>query len=130
METVAIREPYWGAWKEFGWDKSVWGLGINEAILFGKQEEFLRIYSEYHKIYYLVNVAEARARARLFKEKRKGVTLYVIPMTILRPEVKVADSKMVGESGQPEAETKKVNEPREEARQKDMFGGKPEYTKG
>lgn len=24
-----IREPYWGAWQRYGWDKGVWGVGLN-----------------------------------------------------------------------------------------------------
>lgn len=26
---IRIREPWWGAWKQFGWPKSTWGVGID-----------------------------------------------------------------------------------------------------
>lgn len=31
---ITIREPYFSAWKRYGWPKGIWGLGINKEHLF------------------------------------------------------------------------------------------------
>lgn len=30
---IHLRAPYWAAWKEFGWQKGDYGVGISEAVL-------------------------------------------------------------------------------------------------
>lgn len=30
---IHLRNPYWGAWKEFGWQKGDYGIGISESKL-------------------------------------------------------------------------------------------------
>jgi hypothetical protein len=109
MKLINIKMPYWGAWKEFGWDKGVWGIGLQKRYLEGSS--FLRIYSEYHNLYYQVDLGEARKVAKIGKNKPKGVTLFIIPMDILRPEVSNGN-KMVGERKQ----AKKVKEAGKETR--------------
>lgn len=27
---IKIKEPWWGAWKQFGWEKGTWGVGLKK----------------------------------------------------------------------------------------------------
>jgi len=78
---INIREPFYGAWKKYGWKKGVWGVGI-------KQSEIMKagIYGE--KIYitlrdepteYMINPKMALKHGKLFKA-RFDTTLRVIPL--------------------------------------------------
>lgn len=86
---VRIQEPYWGAWKKFGWAKGIWGVGfkakdIDKAI---KSKEQLEVTIYKFKDTYKISPVTVRN----FAEKnnctytaRHGTKLYVVPNTKLK----------------------------------------------
>lgn len=86
---IRIQEPWWGAWKKFGWAKGIWGVGfkakdIDKAIK-NKQQLEVQIYKFKDK--YTIspvtvrNFAEKNNSVYIARHKTK---LYVVPNTKLK----------------------------------------------
>ena len=102
MITVNIKEPYWGAWKEFGWSKGTWGIGLRKEYLDGMGE--IKIISEYHKgKAFFLDKEQARKECGIGKHRPQGVALAVVPMTILEEEKKEPEPEITEE--EPKQET-------------------------
>ena len=111
---IRIQEPWWGAWKIFGWAKPVWGVGfkakdINKAIK-NKEKVFLKVYT--FKETYVISPVTVKNYAELNKTihiARHGTKLYVVPSTKLK---KVKDEQSTKETpkGTQKKEGKEANE--------------------
>lgn len=92
---VKIKEPWWGAWKNFGWKKGTWGIGISKTIVDVAAAQSLDLKIEVWKfksIYVIpaqdiVDYVTANNTAHI----AKGTVLYVIPSTMLQPLVNTSD---------------------------------------
>lgn len=84
---IKIREPYWGAWKKYGWEKGRWGIGLKADVVdevagvngilrieIGKVNETLKIKAKVVQHFAKENNTE-------FTAKNK-TRLYVIPKVI------------------------------------------------
>ncbi len=82
-----IKEPYWGAWKRYGWDKGVWGVGLNlHRIKKAKDQGAKEVIVQTNNQTYTVTI---RSLTRLFRserpvERKRGVQLLVVPNKILK----------------------------------------------
>lgn len=85
---VKIKEPWWGAFKKFGWPQGTWGVGLNkrEVDAAATQNKMLDIHIWKFKGIFYVPAREVQAYA---KEKntmytaKAGTRLYVVPSSIL-----------------------------------------------
>jgi len=86
---IVIQEPWWSAWKTFGWAKSIWGIGFNskeiDKAIINREQIEVSIYKskEMFKIspVTIKNYAEKNKTMYLAKH---NTNLYVIPSTELR----------------------------------------------
>ncbi len=84
---IQIREPWWSAWQKFGWEKGIWGVGINSkdieaAIDLGEDIELF-----IGKTGYTVVPTEIKNYARTnntIHRARYNTILYVVPEKVLR----------------------------------------------
>jgi len=86
---IKIQEPWWGAWKTFGWAKGIWGVGfkakdIQDAIL--KKEQVNVVVGTFKE-----ELTISPVTVKNFAEKngttftaRRGTKLYVVPNTKLK----------------------------------------------
>jgi len=86
---IKIKEPWWGAYKRFGWDNKVWGVGLNKkdvdvAAIHGID---LEVHVWKFKIKYLISAKEVidySTEHKTIFTARAGTKLYVIPSTLLK----------------------------------------------
>lgn len=82
-----IREPYWGAWKRYGWDRGVWGVGLNlKRLKSGKERGVKEVLIKTRGETYQISMLSL---TRLFRkerpvERKKGIQLLVVPNKILK----------------------------------------------
>lgn len=87
-----LRQPYWGAWKKYGWDHGVEGYGVDiekirEADRNGEKIEILYQGNTYTVSTKKINeFYKSSAIKPVFKTNRGGVTLIEIPRTLLKKE--------------------------------------------
>ena len=94
---IKIKEPYWGAWKKYGWAKKTWGVGfsvakVNKAIKLGEKIE-VNIWK--FKTNYIVDpkkIKDFATSTDTIFEARQKTKLYVVPYMLLE-EVKGGDKK-------------------------------------
>jgi hypothetical protein len=85
---IHIQEPWWSAWKKFGWAKGIWGIGINKNIveLARKKRESLIITIGNDKTEYCVSpitIINFYERNKTSYIARGNTNLYIIPQTLL-----------------------------------------------
>lgn len=81
---LALREPFWGGWKKYGWTKGVEGIGINEKLVDLAISQFKRILVKYKYGDYEITGTKAKREAEKYKSyyvARDNTRLYVIPRT-------------------------------------------------
>lgn len=83
---VNIREPFWSAWKFYGWEKGVPGIGIAEDIVMKalreKGEIFVRIKKDYNT--YIIGhqtIIEMLKKYRSVRSVGNGKKVAVFPKT-------------------------------------------------
>lgn len=89
--TIKIQEPWWGAWKKFGWADGIWGVSISkdrvEKAIENKEKIILNIWKFKRKFSVspitVKNYAQKNKTQNLARMNRK-VLLYCIPQTLLR----------------------------------------------
>jgi len=97
---LRIREPYWTAWRLYGWKKDTWGIGIDtrkvDLAIKHRENIELSIYT-YEDIF----IADPRKVKEYSIENKtmqttKGVKLYIVPSTILGKLVEPKKAKSLG----------------------------------
>lgn len=50
---IKLREPYWGAWKKYGWEQGVEGFGVDggKIIQAAEQNKMIRVVTEKYGTY-------------------------------------------------------------------------------
>lgn len=88
MTILKINEPFWSAWKKYGWTPKVPGIGIKKEFIQKMEKEggtiFVRIGKE--KQVWQISTTKAINLAKKHNSvyhARRGVTLYVIPQDAL-----------------------------------------------
>lgn len=84
---IELRQPFWGAYKEYGWEKDVEGFGIKAslvktALLAQKKLMIVFKYGKYeiapNKVFDIVREYKSEFTAR------NGTLLYVVPRTLCK----------------------------------------------
>lgn len=88
MIKVILKEPYWGAWKRYGWEKGVEGYGVDIDIVREAIKNLDKIEIRYDEIAYQVSGKKIKkfyveATIKPIFTARAGVKLIVIPRTLL-----------------------------------------------
>ena len=80
---LSLRQPWWGAWKQFGWDKGIPGFGIAKD----KLDTYDNIEISYQGNKYLISSREALELSQQYKSyfvTKTGVKLVSIPKTAFK----------------------------------------------
>ena len=80
---LELRQPFWMAWKQFGWEKGVPGFGIAKDKLLTNDNVMVN----YQGIKYLISSQEALQIAEKYKSyfvTKTGVKLVSIPKTAFK----------------------------------------------
>lgn len=91
---ISLKQPYWGAWKKYGWDHGVEGYGVDmkkvkEAMKTGENIEVSYQRQTYTvPVSKLVKFYEESPIKPVFHTNRGGVTLFEIPRTLLKVKSK------------------------------------------
>ena len=85
---IKIIEPWWGAWKRFGWKKQTWGVGINKSDVESaiRMDEDLDLFVWKFKTKYRVDPRKVKEFAESTGAKFRAkfdTLLYVVPQTML-----------------------------------------------
>lgn len=86
---IEIKEPWWGAHKEFGWPTREEGYGIRSTLVRQAIREQRNIRIKYKDAEYITTPKAIELFYRnspikpIFKTKRGNVTLIVIPRSIM-----------------------------------------------
>lgn len=88
-EIIHIHKPWWGAWKKFGWEKGIPGIGVNHKLVndaFGNQEKLYFQIGDNPTVYEIPGTTILRyyIKNKTKYKARKGVLLYVFPRNLLR----------------------------------------------
>lgn len=88
---IKIHEPWWSAYRTFGWAKGVWGVGLNAKMVDQaiENKERLKIQIYKHPERYDISPTTVKNYAENHGTKylaRGNVMLYVVPQTKLRKE--------------------------------------------
>ena len=87
---ITLREPYWSAYKKYGWDYGVEGYGVNIKKVREARDTGEPIDIKYKSLVYTVSIKkllkfyEESPIKPLFKTKRGNVTLVQIPRTLMK----------------------------------------------
>ena len=80
---IKLREPYWGAWKRYGWEKGVPAYSIKKSLLLEAINQDQEVIVEYKGASYRLNMDEFKKWYGELEEKpqfeAKGTTLVCIP---------------------------------------------------
>jgi hypothetical protein len=92
---IRIHDPYWSAWKRFGWAKNVEGFGLsNKLIKYAfKKNKHIRVSNKYGK--YEIPPVRACREAKKHDsryEARNGTELLVVPRTAFKRIPKKEDT--------------------------------------
>jgi len=86
---IDIQEPWWGAWKRYGWAKGIWGVGFKkediEKAIENKQKLEVKVGSK--DILYEISPVTVKNYSQKYKTQflaRHNAILYVVPNTRLR----------------------------------------------
>jgi hypothetical protein len=80
MRTFNINEPFWGAWKEYGWERMEWGVGIDKDDIDKLLDnEVIRIKTRGDK--YIVVTKDVKNSP--IREVRYGKKLYIVRRNLL-----------------------------------------------
>lgn len=75
-----IKEPYWGAWKKYGWNKGEWSVGLDKDQV-DKMDERETARVETRGERYLVKIADVKKSP--IEEVRWGKKLYIVRENLL-----------------------------------------------
>ena len=78
---VAIRQPYFGAWKNYGWTKGVWGIGLKlkEVLKAGLSKEKITITIGSNPQEYQITAKKALIYGNIY-HARFDTKLLVVPL--------------------------------------------------
>ncbi len=80
---LTLRQPWWGAWKQFGWDKGVPGFGIAKDKLMTNDMVEVHL----NGLKYLISSQEALQLAQRYNSyfvTKTGIKLVSIPKTAFK----------------------------------------------
>ena len=82
---IHLRQPFWGAWKTYGWEKGIEGFGISAFVL-NKAKNFDKIIQVKYK-YGNYEIAWTKCYDFIRKQNcqftaREGTILYIFPRTL------------------------------------------------
>lgn len=85
---IKIQEPYWGAFKRFGWAKGIWGIGLARKDIYKAIINKERVYIKIYKFKDEFDISPITVRNYALKNKtmykaRYNNWLYVVPSTLL-----------------------------------------------
>ena len=88
MMILKIKEPFWSAWKMYGWKEKVPGVGISNTVVGQAIKEKSQVYLYVGKdpILYMIDpqkIIELSKKYNSIKTVGKGVRVAVIPLTSL-----------------------------------------------
>jgi hypothetical protein len=88
MKILNIKEPYWSAWKAYGWEKGVAGIGISNEVIGEalKNKSDIYIYIGKDTTLYQIDpykVLELSMKYHSKKTVGHGVSVKVIPINEL-----------------------------------------------
>jgi hypothetical protein len=88
MKTIKIREPFWGAgttfaWKAGGHDQV--GVGLNKQDLLSNEELMVEVRGRTYKVN-CARAIEFIRKYKSFQDKRGGVRIGIISMSIMEPQ--------------------------------------------
>lgn len=86
--TLKIKEPWWGAFKRFGWPKGTWGVGLNKRDVdaAAKSDDLVDLHIWKFKTVYRTSAKAIQEYAKghnTLYTARAGTQLYVIPSTMI-----------------------------------------------
>lgn len=78
---IVLNQPYWGAWKKYGWERGIEGYGISKEIVNKARDEGKKIKIKLNKYgNYEISAKMVLKKARKFYARDKKL-LYVVPRT-------------------------------------------------
>lgn len=85
--TIKLHEPWWGAWKKYGWERGTPGFGVREGIVREALAEGKKILISTKGISYIVEAQKVtdflNEQEQLPKYKTaKGTSIIVLPKTL------------------------------------------------
>lgn len=91
---IHIKEPYWSAWKRYGWERLTAGVGISKNYVDKKHQDREMIYLTLGKLgdkdaVYSIHpdeVMKIKDKYNSVYVARENTTLYVVPFTSLKLE--------------------------------------------
>ena len=91
---IKIQEPWWGAWKKFGWANKIWGVGFKKKDIMKaikkKEQIELKIW-EFKEDYMIspITVYNYVQKHRTTHLARHNTLLYVVPNVLLKKKKNV-----------------------------------------
>ena len=88
---IRIQEPWWGAWKRFGWAKGIWGVSFSKKVVDKaiKDKEKLFVHIWKFKTRYIISPVTVKNYAQKNNTENKArhnTILYCVPQTLLKKE--------------------------------------------
>ena len=85
---IKINEPWWGAWKQFGWANRSWGVGLKKADVESAivNGQTLEIFIRKNKKSYTIDPAKVKEYSQTNKTQflaKHDTLLYVVPEFLL-----------------------------------------------
>ena len=98
---IRIQEAYWGAWKQYGWAKGIWGIGLDakkvELALKRKQSIQLKIYNFPETFVVSPRTVINYAKKNKTTKMARKTKLYIVPQTLLKKIIDPNHSKSISE---------------------------------
>ena len=88
---IKIEEPWWGAWKKFGWADKIWGVGFKKKMVLKAIEKKEKIKVKIWKFKETYEISPVTIRNYARKNRtihlaRHNTVLYIVPSILLRKE--------------------------------------------
>jgi hypothetical protein len=83
---ITIRDPYWGAWKAFGWPKGEWGMSLSVTLIKRARDRKKKIRVKYKERIYettprrIINFMKRSPIRPVLN--RESVQLVVVPQSV------------------------------------------------
>jgi hypothetical protein len=85
---IVIEAPFWGAWKQYGWDNKQAGIGLNEEVI-KTAESWKKSILVQVKRYGTYTISAKKAKAyiqehpdEVYATRNSGIKLHVLPISV------------------------------------------------